>query len=503
MAEQIFLRTEGIVKKFSGVKVLNNVDFDVRVGEVHALCGQNGAGKSTLIKIITGVYPKDDGTIYIQERPVEITSRRDSLNSGIGVVYQELSMMPNLSIAQNIMIGREKTKAGFLQTRQMNEEVQKMIDSYELEMDATELVSELSTAEKQMVEILRAVSGNAKLIILDEPTASLSYKESQILFRMIRNLRSKGISIIYISHRMDEIFDLADRITVLRDGEVASVFNKDEIDPMQVVQSMIGHRLNLSRKGKLKAGSGKPALELRNVSKKGTFEDINFSVYPGEILCIGGLVGSGRTELLRCIFGEDPHFNGEILMDGKPIKSIRKNIRQGMGYVTEDRQAEGFIPIMSIERNASISFFEKTSIKNFLMNRTAEKELGAKLVRDMNVLPADPKKIVSNLSGGNQQKVVVGKWLERSPKVLLVDEPTVGVDVGAKDEIYQILEDMASKGAAILMVSSDNAEIIRIATRILVMRRGRIVGEMSEGTPTELWISAKAMGVDAERMSHE
>ena len=496
MSKDVFLRTEGIEKIFSGIHVLKDVNFDVKVGEVHALCGQNGAGKSTLIKILTGVYPKDGGEIYIKGKPVEINSRKDSLAAGIGVVYQELSMMPNLTVAQNIMIGREKMTCGFLKKKEMSLEVQKLIDSYGLDIDADEMVSELSTAESQMVEILRAVSGNAEMIILDEPTASLSYKESEILFSMIRSLKERNISVIYISHRMDEIFQMADRITVLRDGLVVNVFNKEEIDPMQVVQSMIGKRLNLQRERELNQGAGRPLLELKHVTKTGSFQDISLNLYPGEILCIGGLVGSGRTELLRCIFGDDKCTSGEILLEGKKLgTNIRKNIKDGLGYITEDRLSEGYIPLLSIEKNVSITNFEKTS-KTSLMILREEKKLGQKVVEDLNVSPRDSQKQVQKLSGGNQQKVVVGKWLERNPKVLLVDEPTVGVDVGAKDEIYRILEQMAEKGAGILMVSSDNAEIVRVATRVLVMRRGRIVAEQSEGMPSELWISANAMGVD-------
>ncbi len=497
---EIFLKCNNIMKEFSGNRVLDDVDFDIRAGEVHSICGENGAGKSTLIKIISGIYPKDGGSIYINGKPVNIYSRQDSVANGIAVVYQELSVMPNLTVAQNIMAGRELTKFGFLKQKQMNQMVQGLIDKYELGISAVASVSELSTAGRQVVEILKALSTEASLIIMDEPTASLSYKESEALFKIIYSLKSKGVSILYISHRLDEVYKLSDRITVLRDGRVTGVFDRASANGIQadkVIQAMVGRSLVDSRCEELKSLESKAVLEVKHLYRRGAFSDINIQVHEGEILGIGGLVGAGRTELLRSIFGSDQYHSGEILYLGKPIsKNIQKNIRHGIGFISEDRRGEGFIPQLSVEQNVEMIDFSSVSTCGIISHKR-ERNKANRMIQAVNLRPENPKYKVMNFSGGNQQKIVVGKWLIHNCKLLLIDEPTVGVDIGAKAEIYKIIEDMAKNGAAIILVSSDNEELTRISTRILIMRKGRIVGEFNTCMPDRQSIAMIASGLKA------
>ncbi len=496
--KKILLQCSNIVKEFSGTRVLDNVDFDIRGGEVHSLCGENGAGKSTLVKIISGVYPKDGGEIAINGKPVEIFSRQDSIANGIAVVYQELSVMPNLTVAQNIMAGREMTKFGFLKRKEMNDKVQALIDRYNLGLKATQMVRELSMAERQVVEILKALITDAQLIIMDEPTAALSYKESEALFGIIRNLRDRGVSVLYISHRLDEVYMLSDRITVLRDGKLAGVFEKEKeggIQPEQVIQSMVGKALVDARTQDLHVGDGDVVLDVKHLCRRGVFEDINLQVRKGEILGIGGLVGAGRTELLRCIFGVDPYTSGEIIYQGEPVsKGAHQNIKRGMGFISEDRRGEGFVPQLSVEANAAMIDFKAVSSLG-VMSKAKERGRALDMIQRVNLRPADPKYKVMNFSGGNQQKVVVGKWLIHDCKLLLVDEPTVGVDIGAKAEIYKIIEDMAKAGAAVILVSSDNEELARVSSRILIMRRGRIVQAFENGQPDRKAIAMASSGL--------
>lgn len=494
--KEIILQAIGIIKEFSGVRVLDNVCFDVRKGEVHSLIGENGAGKSTLIKIISGVYPKDGGEIYVKGKPVEIYSRQDSLKCGIAVVYQELSVIPSLTVAQNIMVGREETRFGFLKKKKMEKDVQALIDSFGLSLDATRLVSELSIGERQVVEIVKALAIGSSIIIMDEPTAALSQKESESLYNIIRSLRDQGISIIYISHRLDEVYMLSDRITVMRDGKVAGKFQSDEIKPADVVRCMVGKDLNTKRTESLKDFSDNNiVLEVKNLTREGAFYDINLSVHAGEILGIGGLVGAGRTELLNSIFGVDKYTSGEIIFDGKKMPhSVFKNIKSGIGYITEDRRGEGFAPAMSVQNNLEATAYNSVSWLNAIMISSKEKALSKKIINTVNIKPNDPKRKVINLSGGNQQKVVVGKWLTRKSKLLLIDEPTIGVDVGAKTEIYAIIEDLARSGMAVIVVTSDNEELARISNKIIIMRQGRIVHTFNSGLPDREAIALASSG---------
>lgn len=493
---------KSMVKQFAHAYALDHVDFDIKKGEVHSLLGENGAGKSTLIKILTGVYPKDGGQIYFEGKPVEVHTREDAVDLGIAVIFQELSLIPTLSVMQNIMLGKEETLfGGVLKKKQMMKEVADLIKRFDFPLNPTDIIEKLSVAQCQMVEILKALSTKASLIIMDEPTSSLSNKESEILFKIINQLRERGVSILYISHRLEEVFNLSDRITVLRDGKLVGVLEKNEIVPTEVIRMMIGKELSEATASRSLCQSDKPiALELKNLTHLGHFEDVSFSLKEGEVLVLTGLVGSGRTEVLRSIFGADGYDSGEILFKGKPLKrGVGVSIRKGFGLIPEDRRKQGFSPLLSVTLNVASTNYDKLS--NFaLVNAKKEKKLGEDAAALIDLRPRNPTVPVKNLSGGNQQKTVLGKWLTRDLNVLLIDEPTVGIDVGAKDEIYKFIELLSKQNVAILLVSSDISEVLRVATRILIMRNGKIIDEFCDGVVTQEDILLASSGIrfDAE-----
>lgn len=504
---EVLLSMNAIEKRFGDVQVLKKVDMEVARGEVHALMGENGAGKSTLIKILTGVYPKDGGSITFAGETCEINSRSDAQKLGIGVIYQELSLIPTLSVMQNVMLGREKSGYGFLKIREMKKKVSELIQYYDFNLQPDAIVETLSIAQRQTVEILKALAEDSALIIMDEPTASLSSKESEALFGIINQLRERGVSILYISHRLEEVFRLADRLTVLRDGKKVAVLEKEAINPPDVIRMMIGKELSEATASKcLRCSDAEPVLEVHSLSRKGTFSDISFTLHKGEILGIGGLVGAGRTEVLRCIYGADSYDGGEILFEGKKLPNrVSSTIAKGFGLVPEDRRNQGFIPLLSVERNIAVPNYDFLS-KAANVNRSEEKKLGVNAVGKLDIRPADPQLPVGNLSGGNQQKVVIGKWLARDLRVLLIDEPTAGIDIGAKDEIYKILDSLAAQGVSILLVSSDLQELLRVSHRILVFRKGRIQKEFNSGVITQEDILMAASGIDSakkEEIRHE
>ncbi|MDO4548546.1 MAG: sugar ABC transporter ATP-binding protein [Clostridia bacterium] len=497
---QKLVSMKGIDKKFSHVYALNKVDFDIEVGEVHALLGENGAGKSTLIKVLTGVYPKDGGEIIFDGKRVEIESRDDADKLGIAVIFQELSLIPTLTVTQNILLGKEKHRFGILQKKAMKRQVADIIERFDFPLKPDDVIETLSVAQKQMVEILKALSTNARLIVMDEPTASLSAKESEMLFKIIRQLRERGVSILYISHRLEEVFALSDRITVLRDGKLVGVVEHDEIVPDRIVNMMIGKELSEATASRnLRVGQGKTVISVDHLTRPGFFRDISFEVKAGEVLVLTGLVGSGRTEVLRAIFGADPYESGSVTYDGKPFKgSPGKAISAGMGLIPEDRRTQGFIPLLTVEKNIASTNYDKLSKNGFVLRRK-ERELGLEGVKLVDLRPPNPLVIVGNLSGGNQQKAVLAKWLTRELKLILVDEPTVGIDVGAKDEIYKFIEELASQGVAVLLVSSDIAEVLRVAHRIIVMRNGEIIREFNDGIATQEDILLTCSGIDVTK----
>lgn len=502
MSGNFLLRAEGIWKSFSGNVVLRNVDFEVRRGEVHALMGENGAGKSTLIKIITGTYAKDAGQIYWKGRPVDIDNLRACQALGIACIFQELSVIPSLTVAQNVFLGREPRRMGLIDYARMNRDAQELIQKYDFPLRASDLAGDLGVGMRQMVEILKGLSFDAELLIMDEPTASLSGKEARTLFGIIEGLREQGVSVVYISHRLEEVYRLSNRLTVLRDGENAAVLEREEIEPHKVIQLMIGRELArrdgaLSRMRGVTPGA-EATLRVRNIRRVGVFGPVSFDAHRGEILGIGGLIGAGRTEMARAIYGIDKFDSGEILLENSVFSpSPGKCIRAGFGFVPEDRRGEGFIPLLSVRNNVALPNYDIIGKVGPAIREREEAEMCSKAIETVDIRPADPEKQVLLLSGGNQQKVVIGKWLMRNLKVLIVDEPTAGVDVGAKNEIYGILERLARDGVTVILISSDLEELLRVSHRILVMRKGQIQREFSEGLVSQSDILEAASGLSS------
>ena len=499
MDKAILLEMNNIEKIFAHVQALDRVNFQVRRGEVHTLLGENGAGKSTLIKILTGVYPKDGGQIFMEGREVNIASREEAAALGISVIFQELSLIPTLCVYQNIMLGKELSRFGFVQAKKEKKKIADLIEYYGFSLRVNDIVETLSVAQMQMVEILKALAADAKLIIMDEPTASLSSHESKLLFSIIDQLRERGVSIIYISHRLEEVFKISDRITILRDGKIAGVVEKNQINPSEIIKMMIGKSVSEATASRmLRQSEEETVLSIQHFCWLGAYEDVSLEVNRGVVLVLTGLVGSGRTELIRAIYGADPYDSGKIELEGKPYQpQIKKAVAEGFGLIPEDRRTQGFSPLLSVTGNVALTNYDKISSKGFV-SKAREEELGRHAVRLVDLRPPNPNVLAGNLSGGNQQKVVLGKWLTRNLKVLLIDEPTVGIDIGAKDEIYQIIETLSQNGVAVLMVSSDIAEVLRVAHRIIVMREGKIAKEFHTGIVTQEDILMASSGLDTE-----
>ena len=492
------LQARGICKSFNGIEVLKDVDLDIRYGEVHALMGENGAGKSTIIKIITGIYEKNAGEIFIDGRPVEIHSRQDARSCGISVIYQELSLVPELSVTDNIFLGQELSRFGIPNVREMRRRVRALIDKYEFILDPDAIVSTLGMAQRQMVEILKALSMDAKLIIMDEPTGSLSAAESEKLFATIDRLRRKNTAILYISHRLEEVYRLSDRLTVMRDGRRVGCLEHDEITPEAVTTLMIGRELKPQRRNVSASINRDFRLEVRHLAYESILRDVSFDAYGGEILGIGGLVGSGRTELVQCIYGARKPSGGTITLGGRPVpSSVRKNIADGFGFVPEDRRNEGFFPVLSIGQNITVASYDRLSRLGWI---SAAKELAQaeKAIADYDIRPANRRIPVGNLSGGNQQKVILGRWLSRRPRVLILDEPTVGVDVGVKAELYALMHRLADDGAIIIMVSSDLEELTTVSDRILIVHGGRMFEEFYHDNASQQAVLLASSGTFAE-----
>lgn len=494
--EKALLKMQHIKKQFPGVIVLKDVSFTVGYGEIHGLMGENGAGKSTLIKILTGVYPSDGGTISVDGQPVDIRTRQDAASCGISVIYQELSLIPTLTVMENIFLGQELTKGKvWLNKKAMRRRAEELIEKCHFSIKPDDLVETLSIAKQQTVEILKALLLNAKLIIMDEPTASLNAKESESLFEIIRHLKSQGTSIIYISHRLEEVYAMVDRLTVLRDGSVEGVLERNEIEPEKVVQMMIGKKLEGTIHEIHPPKPEASILKVENLSTKELLNHISFEAFGGQILGIGGLVGSGRTEILECIFGLRHYDEGSITLDGKPVaKTADKAVRQGIGLVPEDRRLEGLVLLLSMADNIALSNYDQLA-KGSLTNSRRNQEAARQSIEKLDIKPANPGIRCMNLSGGNQQKVVLAKWLQRDLKVLLVDEPTVGIDVGAKSEIYDIMREIADSGAVVIVVSSDTEELLKISDRILMLVDGYVFEDMSNSHLTADDLVLAASGI--------
>lgn len=491
-------RLENISKAFPGVKALNNVSISIEKGEVLALMGENGAGKSTLIKILAGAYKMDSGEIYCEEKKVQINDRNDSTKLGISIIFQELNLFSNLSVAENIFVNREFRKAGFIYDREKaNREASVLLEKVGLSCSPDTKLVDLTISQRQMVEIAKALSSDAKLIIMDEPTSSLTDNEVDKLFEIINNLKESGVSILFVSHKINEVKRIADRVHVLRDGEYIATLLKEEITEEAIIKAMVGRNLE-NIFDKQYAEIGETALEVKNLYTKNFLKNISFNVRKGEIVGFAGLVGAGRSEVMRAVFGLDAITGGEILVNGKPvrIKSPADAIKLGMGFVPEDRKNEGLFLRMSVMKNSSIVMMNKVS-KHGVINSAQEYETTRSYVEKLNIKTPNMEKEVMELSGGNQQKVVVAKWLSNEPQILIVDEPTRGIDVGAKKEIHNLISNLAKSGVAIIMISSEMPEILGMCDRIYVMHEGRIKSELSRGEATQEKIMEVILQEDA------
>jgi ribose transport system ATP-binding protein len=485
----------GISKAFNGNAVLKNVQFNLKDGEIHALMGENGAGKSTLMKILGGIHSNDAGEIKVDGQPVHFKSPKDAEKHGIVIIHQELNILPDLTVAENLFLGKEKTFGfGILKNKEMDQEAQELLAKLGLDIHPKTRAGDLSVGKQQIIEIAKAIASNAKYIIMDEPTAALTDREIRTLFETIRELKAKGISFVYISHRMEEIFSICDRITILRDGQYVGERNIPETNFDEIVAMMVGRELG-ERFPERKAEIGDVKLEVQNLTVKGLFENVSFNVRKGEVVGMAGLMGAGRTEVAETIFGYRRAHGGDILIDGKKvsIKTPIDAMKHKIGYVTEDRKTKGLVLDFSIQENVSLANLKKVSSSG-VVNKEKETSLVNQYIQQLKIRTSSPKQSAKSLSGGNQQKVVLAKWLGTEPEVLILDEPTRGVDIGAKKEIYQIINDLAQAGVAILMISSELPEIIGMADRVLVMHEGKITGQVSKEEMTQERIMHFATG---------
>ena len=488
------LELKNISKSFPGVKALDEVTFSVEEGTVHVLVGENGAGKSTLIKIINGMYTADEGELYVFGKKVAMHSPRHMKELGIATIHQELNPVPDLTIAENIFLGRLPTRGpGIVAKKRMVEEAQKLVNDLGFSYDVKRVMRSLTVSDMQIIEIIKAISVNAKIIIMDEPTSSITEGEVAVLHEQIHRLKERGISIIYISHKLDELKQVGDQLTVLRDGKTISTHHIDELTTDEIITKMVGRKMDNVYPVK-EAEIGEKLLEIKNLTQPNVFSNISFTLHRGEILGMSGLVGAGRTEVVRAIFGMDSYSSGEIIINGKSveIKKVSDAIREGIIMLSEDRKLEGLVLIRSICENIGLPNLKR--YRGFLLNKKREREDAQEMKEKLAIKTPTIGTEAQNLSGGNQQKVVIAKWLLQNPVVFIMDEPTRGIDVGAKYEIYKIMCDLAAQGAGVIMISSELPEIIGICDRTLVMAEGRITGEVTREDFSQERIMSFALG---------
>ena len=491
----MILKLENVVKVFPGVKALDGVKLEVTKGEIHALCGENGAGKSTLMKIISGAYDITSGEMYLEEKEVKFSSTREAQNAGISMIYQEFNLIPYLSVAENLFLDRQpKNKFGLIDWKTLTKNAEKLLKKVGLKVDPKTIVHDISVAECQMLEIAKSLSLNSKIIIMDEPTATLSDEEIKCLFGIIRNLKEEGISILYISHRMEEIFNLSDRITILRDGKYIKTLNTNETNYDEIVKLMVGKSISTLYPTR-NYPINEIALEVRDANLKSHFSEVSFKLHKGEILGMTGLMGAGVIHLSKSLFGCYDNFHGEVIMDDKRVnvKTPLQVMHSGISLVPDDRKNEGLVLIRTVRENITACSLDKI-MKNGLINYTLERKIVNSKIKQLNIKVSSMEQSVGNLSGGNQQKIVFAKVLETVPKILILDEPTRGVDVGAKAEIYQIMNELTEKGISIILVSTDLPELIGMSDRVMVMREGKIVKELSKEEVDQETILAYAAG---------
>jgi ABC-type sugar transport system ATPase subunit len=497
MAES-FIQFHSITKRFAGVTALSDVSLSIARGECHGLMGENGAGKSTLGKALAGIHRPDSGKIIIDGKEMSIHSPADALRQGIGMVHQELAFCPELSVAENLCMGQYPRRFGLLVDRaEMARRATKLLRQIGVDLDVEQPMRALSTAQEQLVQIASAVGTNARILIFDEPTSSLSEPEAQQLFKLIEVLRARGVTMIYVSHRMPELFRLCDRISVLRDGKYVGTVTRAEATQDKIVQMMIGRSIAEYFPQHLSSAVGRTLLKVSNLSSPGIFRDVSFEIRAGEIVGFAGLVGAGRSEIAKAIFGLDHDARGSVELDGEPLVlgDIREAKRRGIGFLPEDRKRQGLVLMMSCRANSSMAMLDRLSRMGLLAHRN-ERNIAGEYFRKLDVRAPSIETPVQGLSGGNQQKVAISKWLARGAKLLIVDEPTRGVDVGAKAAIHKLIDDLARQGVGIMLISSELPEVLNLSTRILVMRNGRLVGEIPRAKATQESVLRLMAGVE-------
>jgi len=475
------LRMTGISKSFPGIRALSDVDLDVDAGEVHAIVGENGAGKSTLVKILAGVHHPDEGTIELDGNAVRLSDPIDARRHGIGMVYQELNLVPDLTVAENILLGVTPSRWGLVNRRALREQARAILDELDARIDTDDLVGSLTVSQQQIVEIAKVYASRPRIVVLDEPTSSLSEHETQSLFRIIGRMTDAGLAVIYISHRLREVIEIAQRVTVLRDGRLVETRPTEGVTAPEMIRLMVGRELT-EVFPKREVAIGDVVLSVAGLSRTDEFDDISLTVRSGEIVGMAGLVGAGRTEVARAIFGLDALDAGTIEVDGASvmIRGPRDAVRAGIAYVPEDRKRDGIVPQLSIKGNISLSVLKHVSVAGWIKPR-AERALAQQKAEELSVSPPAIAPRVDTLSGGNQQKAVFAKWLATNPRILILDEPTRGVDVGAKSDIHTIIGELAAQGTAIILISSELPEVLAVSDRIIVLHEGRIAAELPRG----------------------
>ncbi|MGQ9903127.1 MAG: sugar ABC transporter ATP-binding protein [Anaerolineae bacterium] len=480
---------EGIEKSFPGVHALSDCRFELRPGEVHALVGENGAGKSTLMKVLAGVYTKDAGRIVYKGNEVDIPNPRAAQQLGISMIHQELNLMPHLTVAQNIFIGREPRRrlSFLLDEDEINDRTRQLLDMLHLRLDPRTKVADLTVAKQQMVEIAKALSFNAEVLIMDEPTAALTESEIDELFHIIRQLREKGVGVVHISHRLEELKQISDRVTVMRDGRYIDTVRTQDVSIDRIISMMVGRTIYETAPEVPDNSDREVVLEVKNLNRGSAIRDVSFTLKKGEILGFAGLMGAGRTEVARAVFGADPIDSGEVYVRGRRvhIRSPLDAVKHGIGYLSEDRKRYGLTLSMDVENNIALAALGRFLIALGWVNQTKISQTAERLVDALSIKTPSLKQQVKNLSGGNQQKVVIGKWLTADTDILIFDEPTRGIDVGAKSEIYHLLNELTRQGKSIIMISSELPEILRMSHRIIVMCEGRITGELTSAEATQ------------------
>lgn len=507
MAE-VLLDIKGLEKTFPGVRALKGVNLTVNKGEIHALMGENGAGKSTLIKVLTGIYQKNGGTICFDGEEINARTPIEANEKGISTIYQELNLVLFQTVYENLFLGREpRTKFGSIDRKAMISEAKRILEELGIEIDVTRPLKNYSTAIQQMVAIARAVSINAKLVIMDEPTSSLDTHEVQVLFRIIRQLKSKGISVICISHKLDEIFEICDRLTVFKDGEYVGDYDIGELNQLKLISLMVGKdtvELERNKQG-YEFANAKVIAEMKDIRQGMRLNGINIEIKQGEVVGLAGLLGSGRTELAQVLFGSGMPDNGEIFWWGEKagIHSPADAIKKGMGFCTEDRKTEGIIPHLSVRENITIALLPKLNSFGFVKTKEQD-EIVRSYIDRLKIKTPTPEQAICNLSGGNQQKVLLARWMCMNPKLMILDEPTRGIDVGAKAEIEQLIQEFSKNGISVLMISSEIAELERNCDRIIVMREGRVIGELAgDQISQDKVMETIARGSESEGKTHE